>query len=442
MLNETKKKIAQTIKETKDRRKNMSMKVFEVKIQIDKLSKEKLEKLQRFFLEAKWFSNDIIFNDSFLYDIKQKVVTVRWTKDNVEYSKVEPLILPSLIKLAIKDNIKQDIITLSKSKKKGIKVGKLKYKKEVNLLPLYRYGFGNCWYFSKENSNKIVITGLGHIKVNGLKQKELAFVREWGPAKLIRKPSGYYIQMTGFLDPIVSKSIPKEISKDRIIGIDMGIKDTITMSNGEKENFKFKKELKHLSRLHRKMIKKIKGSKNQKKEIKKLKIYHERLVNKKVETARKFVAGIKKNFDIIAIQDENLKGWQSSFYGKQIMESCLGRIKKELKKYPNVIVVPRFTPTTKGCPDCGSHFPVNLKERTFKCPHCGFEEDRDTKSAKCIVVYGLLSLPTEYGKVTLVDIKTTSFKECYHSFDSIPEAKSMIVEARNSEEIFLKTSSE
>ena len=38
--------ISQTKKETKERRKQMSIKVFEVKIQIDKLSKEKSEKIK------------------------------------------------------------------------------------------------------------------------------------------------------------------------------------------------------------------------------------------------------------------------------------------------------------------------------------------------------------------------------------------------------------
>jgi putative transposase len=434
----TKKKISQTKKETKERRKQMSIKVFEVKIQIDKLSKEKSEKIKRFFLEAKWLANDIIFKNPFTYDTKQKTVEVKWINCDVEYFKIETLILPSACKLKMCDRIKKDIYTLSKVKKSGKKVGKLKFKKEVNSIPFYRYG--KPWYFSKKN--KIYLIGIGHLKVNGLNQKELAMVREWGPANLIRRPSGYYIQITGFLDQITPKQIPKEISKDRIIGIDMGIKDTITMSNGVKENYKFKKELNRLKRLSRRISKKVKGSSNRKKAIKKFRLANERLVNKKVETARLFVSKLKKTFDIIVIQNENIKGWQSGWFGKQIMESCLGRIKSELKKHKNVIVIDRFLPTTKGCPDCGSHFPVKLDERIFKCPDCGFEEDRDTKSAKCIAVYGLLDLPTEYREVTLVDIKTASFKECYHSFDSVLDTKSTMVETRNSEEsLLLDTSS-
>jgi putative transposase len=442
MIDEIKKKIAQTRKQTKERRKQMSIKVFEAKIQTDKLSKEKLENLERFFLEAKWLANDIISKGPFTYDTKQKNVEVKWIKDGVEFSKIENLILPGHVKLKLKDQIKQDIFTLSKKKKKGGKVGRLKFKREVNSITFCKYGYGDDWYFSKKSIFKIYLMGIGHLKVNGLKQKELANVREWGPAKLIRKPSGYYIQMTGFLDPIIPKQIPKEISKDRVIGIDMGIKDTIVMSNGIKENFKFKKELRRLARLSRRISKKVKGSNNRKKAIKKFRLANERLVNKKVETARLFVSKLKKNFDIIAIQDENLRGWQGGWFGKQIMESCLGRIKSELKKYPNVIVINRFLPTTKGCPDCGSHFSVKLDERIFKCPDCGFEEDRDTKSAKCIAVYGLLDLPTEYREVTLVDIKTASFKECYHSFDTFDVTKSTMAETRNSNELLLGVSLE
>lgn len=435
MVEEIKRKIAKAGKETRERRKKMSIKIFEVKVQTDKLSKEKLEKLERFFLEAKWLKNDIISKGPFTYDTKQKTVEVKWIKDGVENFKTETLCIPTRIRQDIREKIKQDIFTLSKIKKSGKNVGKLKYKKEVNSIPFYKYGLKRPWYFSKKN--KIYLMGLGHLKVNGLNQKELAFVREWGPANLIRRSSGYYIQMTGFLDPIVSKPIPKEISKDRVIGIDMGIKDTIVMSDGIKENFKFKKELIRLSRMNRRISKKVKGSNNRKKAIKKFRLANERLVNKKIETARKFVAGLKKNFDIIAIQDENIRGWQGGWFGKQIMESCLGRIKYELKKYSNVIIVPRFTPTTKGCPDCGSHFKIGLDERIFKCPDCGFEEDRDTKASKCVIAHALLCLPTEYREVTLVDIKTSSFKECYHSFDGILDSKFTMDKTRNSEESLL-----
>jgi putative transposase len=53
-------KIKQTIKETKERRKNLSPVVYQLKIQ--NLSSAKEEKLNRVFLEAKWLYNWIIAN--------------------------------------------------------------------------------------------------------------------------------------------------------------------------------------------------------------------------------------------------------------------------------------------------------------------------------------------------------------------------------------------
>ena len=54
------KRIAQTQKETRKRRKNMDILVRTVKIQYNKLSSSQREKLDRLFLEAKWLYLSLI----------------------------------------------------------------------------------------------------------------------------------------------------------------------------------------------------------------------------------------------------------------------------------------------------------------------------------------------------------------------------------------------
>ena len=53
-------KIKDTLRATKERRSQMDCRVFSVKIQENRLSKTKLEKLTRCFLEAKWLYNAIL----------------------------------------------------------------------------------------------------------------------------------------------------------------------------------------------------------------------------------------------------------------------------------------------------------------------------------------------------------------------------------------------
>ena len=59
------KRIAQTQKETRNRRKNMDVLVRTVKIQRNKLSSSQREKLDRLFLEGKWLYNTALAHDQF-----------------------------------------------------------------------------------------------------------------------------------------------------------------------------------------------------------------------------------------------------------------------------------------------------------------------------------------------------------------------------------------
>lgn len=57
-------KIKDTLCATKERRSQMDCRVFSVKIQENRLSKAKLEKLYRCFLEAKWLRNAVVATDT------------------------------------------------------------------------------------------------------------------------------------------------------------------------------------------------------------------------------------------------------------------------------------------------------------------------------------------------------------------------------------------
>ncbi|WP_153038564.1 zinc ribbon domain-containing protein, partial [Nodularia spumigena] len=47
-----------------------------------------------------------------------------------------------------------------------------------------------------------------------------------------------------------------------------------------------------------------------------------------------------------------------------------------------LVVVDRWYPSSKTCSHCGvKKESLSLKERVFKCEHCGFECDRDINAA-------------------------------------------------------------
>ena len=404
--------------ETSSRRATMETRCYELKIQENKLSITQKDKLLSYFSQAKWLCNDAL-NSLDTYDFKTKQATVKWTKDDIEHTEFKQLALPSQIKQALLAKMKIDIVNLAKKKKKGYKVGKLKFKKQVDCIPLVQYK--TTWKFG--DKKKIHIAGIGYVNVNG-KDQLTNDIQEYGPAKLLRKPDGLFIQITCFKD-----KIPAIIPPQEVIGLDFGIKDDITLSTGEKLNFKVPIP-KSLKRCNRKLSKRAPSSNNRRKQLRKLKKQYQKLTNIKNDKTNKFVSRLKNEYKTIIIQDENIKGWHAGLFGKQVQQSCLGRIKSKLEKLSTTLVIDRFEPTTQLCPLCGKKNKLSLSERYYRCS-CGFEEARDIKAARTIVVLGLVRhksrVPTERRDFKPVEIEASTISEKYKLL--FGDGKSLIVEA-------------
>lgn len=125
-------KIKDTLRATKERRSNMECRVFFVKVQENRLSCAKEEKLNRCFLEAKWLRNAVVATDSLsLEDTSTVQVKVNGKFETREISN-----LSSQMKQSVVDSVKTDVCNLSKAKRKGLKVGKLQFKKASSLVTL------------------------------------------------------------------------------------------------------------------------------------------------------------------------------------------------------------------------------------------------------------------------------------------------------------------
>jgi len=407
----------------------MDVKCFETKIIENKLKNNQYNKLKEIYKQAKYLANDIIGSDDiFAYDTKIKQVKVQWTdKDGVEQSEFRTIEdLNAQVKQSILTGIITDICNLAKAKKKGLKIGKLKFKKEIVLLNFKQYK-GN-WYI-KSGNNQLHLAGLGKIKVSGLDQLPKN-VTEFGPAKLIRKPSGYYVQITCYSNKPELPQIKEEINSTNIIGIDMGIKDHIVLSNGEKYNFNY--DIKKIQKSHQELSRKVKGSKNRYKQLWRLKKKYEELMNKKVNDTNQFVSDLTKRFKLICVQDENIRGWKSGLFGKQVHGSILGRIKSKLNKLSTTLIVPMNKPTTKLCPKCEKLNILSLSDRTYECS-CGFKEDRDIKSARTIVCMALNNyVPTERREFTPVEILTSGLTDKYELLFSEAKLELLKQEAHES----------
>jgi len=104
-------------------------------------------------------------------------------------------------------------------------------------------------------------------------------------AQLVKKPSGYYVYITCY--------VKKEcLERDKIgdaVGIDFGVSNKLTLSNGLTVDFEIE-ESKRLKRLQKELARKKKGSKNYVKTKEKIQKEHEKLTNKRKDAHDTFSA--------------------------------------------------------------------------------------------------------------------------------------------------------
>ena len=377
MYEEKNRKIRENGKATRERHSSMDCRVVSVKVQENRLSKTKLEKIQRCFLGAKWLSNAVIASETLtLEDTSTVQVKI---KNTFEERKIECLSVQ--MKQSVVDGVKQNIFNLSKAKKKGLKVGRLRFKKECNEINLRQFGKT----YKIKSRNKISIQNIGVLVVNGLEQINLEGV-EFANARLIQKPSGYYIHLT-----VYSKKQPDVLTEKEILGLDMGIKDQLTFSNGVKVNF-YMEESEQLKGLMRKLSRQVKGSNQYKQTLNRIKRIYEHQNNKKNDIVNKLNLVLKTNY-IICFQDELLSQWKRKkskhrfSFCRKVQHGILGRVKDKLKKNSTNIMLESSVPTTQTCPECGCLTKHSLDKRIHHCNHCGFENpDRDVHSARMMVL--------------------------------------------------------
>jgi len=369
----------ESIKLTKDKRKSQICKVYQIKVDYSKLSKHTRNQLKSLFIEGKWLYNSVLnFEDIKFYDTKTKEVSIK-VKDTFETRKLNTL--SAQMKQGIKDRIFCSILNLSKKKQKGYRVGRLKFTSKLYCIPLKQ--FNNTYKLDKEH-NFIKLQGIKQkLKVSGLSQ--IPDTAELANSNFIQQGTDYFFHITTYQDQDkVEKSIP-----DKEIGIDFGCETQLTLSNGIKLTYQVPAS-KKLKRLDRKIQKKNRPqSKNKiKDKLKREKLY-QKLNNKKKDIKNKIVSCLVNNFQTIVFQDESVKAWHSGNHGKKIQNTAIGGIIRDLKhKSHTPIIVNKFFPSTQLCPQCGIKNKLSLNERIYSC-ECGYTEDRDVKSAKCILTEGL-----------------------------------------------------
>ena len=289
------------------------------------------------------------------------------------------------VKQAMIEAMISSMKTLSTLKKRGYKIGPLKFKSDYNVVHLKRI---HTSYQVYAEQRKVKIAGVHRrLKVKGLQQ--IPENAEFANAKLLKTPDGYHLNITAFL--------PKEELKEERkleVGIDFGCSTAFTLSTGEKIDCSVG-ETERLKRLQQKLKFLKKGSSNRRKLVEAIQKEHLKITNKKNDAANKIVHRLLNEFRLIAIQDEQLAEWQQSHHGRAVQHSVLGRVKAKLKQSSKVYVCSKWEATTKTCSSCGHKQEMPENVRVYECPECGLHLDRDVNAALNI----LKAVPMERREV-------------------------------------------
>lgn len=400
-----KKKIGTSRAENKARREALVKHVYEVKITANKLSQKKVSKLQGCFREAKQGRNYLIGGAIDPFNLKQlpdEIVVYAFNRttgkcDIPVTRKIE--FLGAHLSMAVVQQVQADIINLGKSKKKGRKVGKLRFKSECNSITLNQYG---VTYDIKENS--VSIQGIGRMRAKGIEQIKGEPAKGW----LIKKPSGYYLK-------VLSYEAPQEVVTDKgNKGLDNGILNFVTDDKGNIPDLtiEFPDAIRQASR---EVSLKKKGSNNKYKARLVLARKCEKYTNQKDDKVNKYIHELKR-YGLVAYQIDNIAYWKL-IWGRKLGKVAFGRLKRMIKNLPTAVAISQWIPTTQECPCCYKCNKIPLSERTYRCA-CGFFEDRDVKAAKTILCYAVYQLAHPLAEYKRLPVEALS--DLYSTYDFGP----------------------
>ncbi|WP_201554878.1 IS200/IS605 family element RNA-guided endonuclease TnpB [Psychrobacter sp. 72-O-c] len=250
----------------------------------------------------------------------------------------------------------------------------------------------------------IKLPKIGHIKAK-IHRKINGLIKS---ATVSRTPTGkYYVSI---LVETIAKPFPKTNSN---IGIDLGLTDFIVLSDGTKvANPKFlsklaiklgkaQKIMSKRSAVAKKANRKLSDSKNYQKQKLKVAQIHEKINNTRKNFLHKTSFNIVKNHDVIAIEDLNVSGMLKNHkLANAIADSSWSTFTTMLTYKADwygkqIIKIDRWYPSSKTCSGCGHILgkgELKLSDRSWSCPSCHVENDRDINASVNILNEGLRCL--------------------------------------------------
>ena len=245
--------------------------------------------------------------------------------------------------------------------------------------------------------NKILtLPKIKEIKIKGYRNLK-EFKGKILSATVEKVANKYYVSLCALEEILIPDFFPS-----RAIGIDIGIKNIVITSDGEKYDSLIKRQErleKRLRGLKTVLSRKEKGSNNYKKQIIKIQRVYEKLRNIRKYTIHSITKKIVTENDIIAVETLQTKkmieeGTRKLSFG--ISNSSFSEIIRQLTYKSNwsnkrLIKIDKYYPSSQLCCHCKEkNIEVkDLNVRSFVCKNCGCLNDRDINASINILDRGM-----------------------------------------------------
>lgn len=206
---------------------------------------------------------------------------------------------------------------------------------------------------------------------------------------IIHKADGWYCAFS-----LADETVPQPIPLDEVktaVGVDVGLKKFLATSEGETVPIQqtYRKTQFHLARQQRHLARKEKGSNRSNKQKNKIARIHQQIGRVRENFHYNTAHSLVKRYDLIAVEDLNIKGLARTRLSKSILDAAWGRFVTILDAVAvrcGVRVV-KVSPhgTSQNCSSCGVKVPKTLSIRLHECHKCGLAMDRDENAAQNIL---------------------------------------------------------
>ena len=355
-------------------------------------NKQQKELIQKTFGCCRFVYNQTLAHRKELYETKKESMSRidcnNWKNKTL---KVKYIWLKEVDKFAL-DNA---IINMDSAYQKFFKehTGYPKFKSKRNKKKSYSTNFTNGNIEVSFENNKIKLPKLKWVKA----KIHRVFTGKIKSATVSQNPSGKY-----FVSILVDAEHTPMKQNNNFVGIDLGIKDLLITSDGEKfNNIRITKKYEDkLAKEQRKLSHKVKGSKNWNKQRIKVARIYEKIHNTRIDHLHKISHQLISENQVIVSEDLAVSNMiKNHNLAKAISDCGWYELTRQLTYKAEwngrtYIKIGRYVPSSQTCNICGfvNKNTKDLSIREWICPQCGTVHDRDVNAAINILNEGMRML--------------------------------------------------